>query len=117
MLYSAPGIFNVLDPQFGMLLSGDPTSSAVGNATALQAAINAAQASGNPCGAIVLIPSVDQFAIPLANGIGFYPIRASEGGSSVITIPAPSHPDAPLLICGTGDGTELLMLNAPVTAG
>ncbi len=47
--YSTPGVFNALDPEFGM--STSPVSASA-NATALQAAIDAAQASGNPNGAM-----------------------------------------------------------------
>lgn len=113
MPYSVPGIFNALDnwgAGFGMSPSNTPTE----NASALQATVNAAQASGNPCGAIVLIPSVNQFAAP---PYGAYPIGAPEGGVAVITIPASGHPDSPLLICGTGDGTELEMQTKEASSG
>jgi hypothetical protein len=51
--YSVPGVFNVLD----YFMVAGPTGGAAANATALQSAIDAAQASGNPNGAIILIPS------------------------------------------------------------
>ena len=110
MPFSTPGIFNVLDPAYGMIINGDP----VRNAAALQAAIDAAQASGNPYGAIVLIPSTDPGATtPYSN----YPIGVGTGGSTVIAIPAPSYTNAPLLICGTGNGTELLMQTGTPSSG
>jgi hypothetical protein len=49
--YSQPGIFNALD--YGMR----PDYDGLTNAAALQSAIDAAQTSSNPNGAIVLIPS------------------------------------------------------------
>src|SRR5579862_9245815 len=107
MSYSQPGIFNVLD--YGMI-AGDP-SYAVQNAEALQAAIDAAQASGNPGGGIVLIPSWSE----TLSGEEYGPYYiAPYIGSSIITIPDPNPSvdvaSQPLLICGTGSGTTLIVL-------
>jgi parallel beta-helix repeat protein len=97
---SQPGVFNVLD--YGM----SSTASASYNTAALQAAIDAAQASSNPNGAIVLIPSFDDASPP---NYGIYQIEPSMSGPA-ITIPASSSYSAsPLLICGTGIGTTLRM--------
>jgi parallel beta-helix repeat protein len=114
MSYSSPGIFNALDDwggvDGGMKLGVAGTIA--GNASALQATIDAAQSSGNPCGAIVLIPSVNKFD----SQVGAYSIGGA-AGSAVITIPASGYPDSPLLICGTGNGTELVMQTPEPSAG
>jgi hypothetical protein len=55
--YSQPGIFNALDATFAGGMQAGTGASPLQNASALQAAIDAAQASSNPNGAIVLIPS------------------------------------------------------------
>jgi Right handed beta helix region len=97
-VFSIPGVFNVLD--FRMATNtggGDP----VLNAGYLQNAINAAQASGNPSGAIILIPSYSLSASG-ENAYGYYPLDTS---GAPITISG----NVPLLICGTGEGTELRM--------
>jgi hypothetical protein len=105
MTYSQPGIFNALD-DWGAGFGMSPTNTAADNALALQATIHAAQiggSSGNPNGAIVLIPS---FAVDSAgaNVYGNYNIEA-------ITIPQTGSGDnaSPLLIMGTGPGTTLVM--------
>jgi parallel beta-helix repeat protein len=112
-MYSSPGIFNALDDWgagFGMGQGRSNTD----NASAMQAAIDAAQASGNPCGAIVLIPSANQLgSLP---EFGAYPIGGA-AGSTIITIPASGYPDSPLLICGTGKGTELIMQTEEASPG
>jgi hypothetical protein len=97
--FSQPGIFNAL--HYGM----SPTNYGTDNAAALQAAINAAQISGNPNGAIVLIPS---FALNSEGApvYGDYNIEASSGPA--ITIPETDEA-SPLLIMGTGPGTTLVM--------
>jgi hypothetical protein len=108
MAYSQPGIFNLLDygnphPNDNSIAQGQA------NANALQLAINAAQASGNPYGAIVLIPSFgfDQHGV-IAYGDWFFAVPSTQ--TAAINIPAPSMQNAPLLICGTGLGTTLTML-------
>ncbi len=119
MTYSQPGIFNALD-DWGAGFGMSPTNSGSDNAAALQATIDAAQingGSGNPNGAIVLIPS---FAVDSegANVYGNYNIEA-------ITIPETGNNASPLLIMGTGPGTTLVMqtpgstlfsVNSPFTA-
>ncbi|HZY97737.1 MAG TPA: hypothetical protein VFE35_11630 [Candidatus Cybelea sp.] len=108
--YSQPGIINALD--YGMV-PNDRTKAA-SNATALQNAINAAQAScasanNASYGATVVIPSND--AVPPGGGNG-------DGGIYYIASPpSPIHPPAvsitcvyPLLITGTGNGTKLVMI-------
>jgi hypothetical protein len=98
---SAPGIFNASD--YGMYPGNTPAL----NTGALQAAIDAAQFSGNPNGAVVLIPSFDDPA-----SYGNYELE-SVGGTPAITIPGGAgYDDAPLLICGTGTGTALQMLTS-----
>ena len=85
--YSEPGIFNALDnwgPGFGMsTLPADPAN----NALALQAAIDAAQASGNPNGAIVLIPSYSLDPTTGEPQYGAYPIVCPLGETAAIRIP------------------------------
>ncbi len=87
------------------------TQDAVGvnNALALQAAIDAAQASGNPNGAIVLIPSysLDESGDPQ---YGAYQIACPGTQTSAVKIPNTGGA-TPILICGTGAGTELVMLS------
>jgi hypothetical protein len=98
---SQPGIFNALD--YGMR----PDALGPANALALQGAINAAQTSDNPNGAIVLIPSYyddGEGTIVYGN----YNIEATSGPA--ITIPATaSANNQSLLIMGTGPGTTLVM--------
>jgi hypothetical protein len=106
-MYSAPGIFNAADDWGGIDGGMSSGKSNVQNQSALQAAIDAAQASANPCGAIVLIPSIDQLGSPPT--FDAYPIGSSSATGPVITIPASGYPDSPLLICGTGNGTTLSM--------
>jgi len=105
MTYSQPGIFNALD-DWGAGFGMSPTNSGPDNAAALQATINAAQASSNSNGAIVLIPS---FAVDSegANVYGSYPIAAAS--IPAITIPDTGYNANPLLIMGTGPGTTLVM--------
>jgi hypothetical protein len=103
MTYSQPGIFNALD-DLGAGFGMSPANSAADNAAALQAAIHQAQingGSGNPNGAIVLIPS---FAVDSegANVYGNYNIEP-------IMIPETGDNASPLLIMGTGPGTTLVM--------
>jgi parallel beta-helix repeat protein len=77
------------------------------NANALQAAIDAAQNSSNPNGAIVLIPSFDGQSPP---NYGPYAIAVPDSLSAAVTIPESSaYSTSPLLICGTGIGTTLQM--------
>jgi hypothetical protein len=98
--YSQPGIFNALD--YGM----SPANYGTANAIALQDAINAAQQSGNPNGAIVLIPSFDGASPP---NYGPYDIAVPiVTPLTAISISDTGYP-CPLLICGTGMGTTLLM--------
>src|SRR5580692_2174650 len=120
-MYSQPGIFNVLDDWgagFGMVPNDPSPSTAENNALALQAAIDAAQAScnsppGQPCGAIILIPSND--TVPIEGSPG------SDGGGGVYYIAVPSASPSlnaavtincacPLLFLGTGSGTLLMMV-------
>jgi len=99
--YSGPGIFNVLD--YNMRTTGaTPPRTADENRIALQSAIDAAQASLNPNGAIVLIPS---FSIS-EDGETEYGNYLLSGP---INVSASGYADSPLLICGTGSGTELVM--------
>jgi hypothetical protein len=103
-MFSQPGIFNVLDDWGSgvMRTSGDPLASGTGNASALQAAIQAAQENAE--GGIVLIPSYSgTLAAPF---YGAYPIDTSLLPGNVITIDG----DVPLLICGTGEGTQLSLI-------
>lgn len=93
-MYSQPGIVNVLDN--GWM---SPTYSGSDNFAGLQSAINYAQATDNPDGAIVLIPAFDGADPP---NYGPYEITIPSGKS--IAIPNSS---CPLLICGTGQGTTL----------
>ncbi len=112
MPYSSPGVFNATDITFAGGMS--PSRSPSDNASALQAAVDAAQTSANPCGGIVLIPSINQLAS--SPDAAPYPIGGPPGGSA-ITIPASSYPSSPLLICGTGNGTQLSMQTAKATSG
>lgn len=100
-----PGIFVAT-----LTVGGAPQT----NATVLQTAINAAQASGNPCGAIVMIPSFPDFPPTL---YGSYNIGTLTPGSPVITVPEATYAKSPLLICGTGIGTTLLMQTASPSSG
>ncbi len=99
MIYSQPGIFNALD--YGM----SPANSGSANATALQNAINAAQGSMNPNGAIVLIPSFDGATPP---NYGPYKIAVTPSAPAIF-VPKTGGAFTPLLICGTGSGTTLLV--------
>src|SRR5579863_4872284 len=99
MIYSQPGIFNALD--YGM----SPANSGLANATALQEAINAAQGSMNPNGAIVLIPSFDGATPP---NYGPYKIAVTPSAPAIF-VPKTGGAFTPLLICGTGSGTTLLV--------
>jgi hypothetical protein len=104
--YSEPGIFNVLD--YSMTAGGTSVGDGQANAEALQLAINDAQASGNPHGAIVLIPS---FSLDPATGApqyGAYPIACPPDQTSAVVVPDTGNP-TPILICGTGEGTQLVM--------
>jgi hypothetical protein len=96
-MYSQPGIYNVLD--YGM----SPAASGSSNAEALQAAIDDAQNSYNPDGAIVLIPSFDGASPP---NYGPYQIEIPYP-SPAITIPGSEYNATNLLICGTSNGTTL----------
>lgn len=106
-LYSEPGVINALDTwgglAFGMVAGS--MSAAADNAQALQAAINEAQTGGQ--GAIVLIPSFSGSI--LSPQYGPYYIDTSGLTGQKITIPS-SGTGTPLLICGTGPGTTLIML-------
>jgi hypothetical protein len=84
---SAIAIFNVLDTSYGGGMS--PTRTGSQNATALQAAINAAQAAG---GGMVLIPSI--------NGIPY----KIQGTIYIGTTPTPIA--TPLVFSGTAQGTK-----------
>jgi len=110
-LFSQPGIFNALDVTFAGGMSTADTAG-INNALALQATIDAAQASDNPNGAIVLIPSfsLDSSSAPQ---YGAYPIAFSTG-TTAINIPNAGGA-TPILICGTGEGAELLMLSGDGT--
>jgi hypothetical protein len=111
-MYSQPGIFNVLD--YGMV--PNDMSVAEANAEALQNTINAAQAfcnsvPGEPCGAIILIPSND--TIPVEGS----PASDGDGGTYYIALPASQTSDivsfscyCPLLFLGTGNGTTLMVV-------
>jgi hypothetical protein len=100
MSYTEPGIYNALDSVYmdGMTLA----NTGADNQAALQATIQAAVNAG---GGIVLIPATD-----MSYGYqGFYKIAAAGGsGTAAITIP-PGDMTEPLVICGTGNGTALLM--------
>ncbi len=106
--YSQPGIINALD--YGMV-PNDPTKASA-NATALQKAINAAQAScsnagGATYGATVLIPSNDTVPGGTGNGDGgVYYIAANQiTGAPAVAISCAY----PMLITGTSNGTKLVM--------
>jgi parallel beta-helix repeat protein len=98
-MYSIPGIYNVLDTAFagGMIPAGPTTQ----NSNALQSAIDTAQK--DPYGGIVLIPTVgaagQQGAYGLATGVNIPNLDGAQ----------------PLLICGTGGGTTLLMQTPNLT--
>ncbi len=104
-LLSQPGIFNALDSTFAGGMSPAYIDGTL-NALALQAAIDAAQASGNPSGAIVLIPSFGLGDEPY----GAYQIACRGTQTSAVNIPNTGGA-TPILICGTGAGTELVMLS------
>lgn len=108
--YSQPGIFNALD--YGMR----PDYDGLTNAAALQSAIDAAQTSGNPNGAIVLIPSFYDDGEGTIK-YGSYAIEQSAPGFPAITIPASiaGVEGTPLLIMRTGPGTTLVMQTAGAT--
>jgi parallel beta-helix repeat protein len=101
--YSQPGVFNALD--YGLRTSGFFGVNAVNNAISLQNAINAALASANPSGAIVLIPSYSINPSTGANEYGAYPIDTSTAQQGPITVSG----SQPILICGTGEGAQLSM--------
>jgi hypothetical protein len=110
-LFSQPGIFNALDVTFAGGMSTADTAG-ITNALALQAAIDAAQASGNPNGAIVLIPS---YSLDSMGDRQYGPyLIAFSTGTTAINIPDTGGA-TPILICGTGEGTELLMLSGDDT--
>ena len=90
MALSQPGIFNVLDPEYGM--QAGLLASASGNQTALQLAITACQAAG---GGTVLIPSQD------LNGNTVYPII----GPIDVGEPLSGSAEA-VIIEGTAQGKE-----------
>jgi parallel beta-helix repeat protein len=98
---SQPGIYNALDTAYAGGMS--PSYSAALNQAALQAAVNAAISGG---GGIVLIPAEDDL-IPQHHGA--YQIQSTGGtGTAAVVIPSTAPP---LLICGTGQGSTLLMEN------
>jgi hypothetical protein len=96
--YSIPGIYNALDPVMGQPGMSKSNTGLV-NAESLQATINTAIAAG---GGIVLIPATDK-----NNATGPYDL-ASAAGMPAIAIATP----VPLLILGTGLGTQLSMQNS-----
>jgi hypothetical protein len=102
--YSAPGIFNVLD--YGMIAGPVTFPVAQNNAKFLQQAIDAAQASGNPNGAVVLIPS---FSVDPTT-YKAYQIACQTGDTSAVKIPNMGGATS-ILICGTGGGTQLTMFS------
>jgi Right handed beta helix region len=106
-LYSIPGIYNVLDSTFSGGMVPGPLGNPVQNAKALQSAIDHAQTDLN--GGIVLIPTVGGGA----GQSGEYLIQGPSGAGNPIII-IPDTPGGimkaqPLLICGTGGGTTLLI--------
>lgn len=103
--YSQPGIFNALDDWGAGGMS--TTNLGPANAAALQAAIDAAQSSGNPNGAIVLIPAFSLSATG-QNQYGSYLIACQGGQTSAIKI-SNTGSTTPVLLCGTGGGTQLTM--------
>jgi hypothetical protein len=109
--YSQPGIFNALDATFAGGMTTAPADPA-DNAKALQAAVDAAQASGNPNGAIVLIPSYSLDPTTGEPQYGNYPIACPPGETAAIRIPNIGLRTPPILICGTGVGTALSMQTA-----
>jgi hypothetical protein len=106
--YSAPGIFNVLD--YGMIAGPVSFLDAQNNTKFFQQAIDAAQASSNPNGAIVLIPSfsLDSTGDPVYKA---YELACQTGDTSAVKIPNIGGA-TPILICGTGAGTHLTMFSA-----
>jgi Right handed beta helix region len=117
MMYSQPGIFNVLD--YGMVPNKSDALTAENNALALQATIDAAQAycaggppNGPTYGAIILIPSND--TVPIDGSPG----SDGDGGIYYIAVPSASPIGAAvtvtcpysLLFLGTGNGTLLMMV-------
>jgi hypothetical protein len=118
MLYSQPGVFNVLDDWGagdGMKANDSSSSRAKKNAEALQATIDAAQAycasspPGGPMyGAIILIPSGD--VVPVEGSPG----SDGNGGTYFIQT-APNEPAVvvscfyPIRFLGTGNGATLAM--------
>lgn len=96
---SQPGIYNALDTAYAGGMS--PSYGAALNQAALQAAVNAAISGG---GGIVLIPSEDDLS---PQNHGPYHIQSTGGaGTAAVSIPSTAPP---ILICGTGQGTKLLM--------
>lgn len=104
--YSSPGIFNVLD--YGMRTNSSGISGAA-NASNLQSAINAAEATGTS--AVILIPSFSVNPSSGASEYGYYPIDTYTFGAP-ITISGGQD----ILICGTGQGTELASVAASSAA-
>ncbi len=93
-----PGVYNALDTAYAGGMSLTDTTG-VPNRAALQAAVDAAVADG---GGIVLIPDTD------GSGPGFYLMACLDDSLVAITIP-PGDMTKPLIICGTGGATTLLM--------
>ncbi len=109
--YSTPGIFNVLDN--GMVAGPVSFAQAQANAGSLQAAIDAAQASGNPNGAIILIPS---YSLDESGDPQYGPYQIACPGTQTSAVKIPNIGGAtPILICGTGGGTQLTMLSGEGT--
>ncbi len=99
--YTEPGIYSALDSTYGggMHIGDFP----VPNQQALQDAVNAAVAAG---GGVVLIPATDA-----SDASGAYQIECPSDSSAAIVIPSGDMMQ-PLLICGTGNGTALQMINS-----
>jgi hypothetical protein len=115
MTYSQPGIYNVLD--YGMIAGDSSPSVAQSNAQILQEVINLAQVDDNVGGAIILIPSYSEGSI--LPEYGPYYLEPYMG-NIIAAIPEgiSSTMGYPLLICGTGSGTTLVVTNQtsdPVT--
>jgi hypothetical protein len=95
--YSVPGVFNVLD----YFMVAGPTGGAAANATALQSAIDAAQASGNPNGAIILIPS---YSLDESGDRQYGPYQIACPGTQTSAVKIPNTGGAtPILICGASE--------------
>ena len=87
MMYLQRGIFNVLD--YGMVPNKFDAVTAENNALALQATIDASLAfcnlpPGQPCGAIILVPSND--TVPIEGS----PVPDGGGGIYYIAVPSAS---------------------------